>query len=145
MPPVTYFALGKDLVPRLTHSEMSLATGTAFLTVTLTNVVPDWLSPGNYDPIVAYHFSKVELDAIDRAYTRRLKTDLRERSERLLLQSQKMNPRGHRVPWWENPYLGTEGNETSQDTGSGTVSIEFPQPLASGANTATSRRRRRRS
>ena len=93
--------------------------------------------------MIALHFSRVALQAIDRAYQRWLRTDLRERAERLLAQSRRMTPRGNRVPWWENPNLGAEGNETSQDTGSGTVSIELPKPLASGADTATSRRRRR--
>lgn len=111
--------------------------------MTLTTVVPEWLSPGNYDPIVAFHFSQVELLAIDRAFTLRERVDLRRRGERLLRQGEKMNPRGSRVPWWENPYQGNEVNGTSLDTGSGTVSIELPEPLASGVNTATSKRRRR--
>ena len=55
----------------------------------------------------------------------------------------RMEPRGNRVPWWENPGPRVEVNETSVDTGDGTVSIELTKPVASEAGTATSRRRRR--
>ena len=55
----------------------------------------------------------------------------------------RMTPRGHRVPWWEDPGRGVEANATSVDTGEGTVSIELAKPVAGGAGTATSRRRRR--
>ena len=106
-------------------------------------MVPDWLSPGNYDPIVAFFFSQVALTAIDRAYTLREKIDLRKRATRLLKQGERMEPRGSRVPWWENPDIGEEVKGTSLDTSDGTVSIELPKPLVTGANTATSKRRRR--
>ena len=121
----------------------SLAISTAFLTVTISNVVPDWLSPGNYDPIIAYQFSQIEVAAIDRAYNLRERIDLRRRAERLRRQGMKMEPRGVRVPWWENPGVREEANETSVDTGEGTGSVELTKPVASGAGTATSRRRRR--
>ena len=55
----------------------------------------------------------------------------------------RMEPRGSRVPWWENPGRGEEANETSVDTGDGTVTVELTGPVASEAGTATSRRRRR--
>ena len=55
----------------------------------------------------------------------------------------RMEPRGSRVPWWENPGRGEEANETSVDTGDGTVTIELTGPMASEAGTAISRRRRR--
>ncbi|CAF9918428.1 hypothetical protein IMSHALPRED_004304 [Imshaugia aleurites] len=140
--PGLYFVSEKDLDPRLTF-QTTLATSTAFLTVTLTRVVPDWLSPGNYDPIMAYHFSRVALAAIERAFTLRERVDLRSRAERLLRQGESMKPRGKRVPWWENPYLGQEVQGTSLETGNGTVSVNLPEPLASSANTLTSKRRRK--
>ena len=121
----------------------SPATSTAFITVTLSNVVPDWISPGNYDPIIAFQFTRVEIAAIDRAYTLRERVDLRVRAERLRRQGMRMQPRGSRVPWWENLGPREEANETSVDTGDGTVSIELTKPVASGAGIATSRRRRR--
>ena len=92
---------------------------------------------------MAYHFSQVALTAIDRAFTLRQRIDLRRRAERLLLQSERMEPRGKRVPWWENPYGTEEVHGSSLETGNGTVSIDLPEPLASGANTLTSKRRRR--
>lgn len=137
--PSSYFVSKEDFDPWLII-RTSLATSTAFLTVTLTQVVPEWLSPGNYDPIMAYHFAQVALVAIDRAFTLRLRIDLRRRAERLLRQFENMKPRGRHVPWWLNPYRGEELDRTSHN---GTVSIELPKPLASGANTATSRRRKR--
>ena len=140
--PSMYFVPRRDFDPRLTL-RLSLATSTAFLTVTLTNVVPDWLSPGNYDPIMAYHLSQVALAAIERAFTLRERIDLRRRAERLLRQGQSMEPRGQRVPWWENPYPRKEVSGTSLETDNGTVSIDLPEPLTTGANSATSKRRRR--
>ncbi|KAM0805562.1 hypothetical protein BDR22DRAFT_884552 [Usnea florida] len=125
----------------LTNAETRLdrpfPTSTAFLTVTITQKVPDWLSPGNYDPIVAYHFAEVLYKAIDRTFLLRDRIELRKRAERLLRQGEKMRPRGNRVPWWENPDLGAEVNATSLDTGSGTVNITLPDSQASGADTAS--------
>ena len=137
--PSLYFALKEDFDPWLTFRN-SLATSTAFLTVTLAHVVPEWLSPGNYDPIMAYHFAQVALAAIERAFTLRERIDLRRRAERLLRQFENMRPRGRHVPWWLNPY---RGEEVSGTTSNGTLSIDLPKPLASGADTATSKRRRR--
>lgn len=111
--------------------------------MTLANVVPEWLSPGNYDPIIAFHFSQVALAAIVRAFTLRLRIDLRQRANRLLRQGERMQPRGNRVPWWEDPSLGAEVNGTSLETGNGTIFIDLPEPLASGADTAISKRRQR--
>ncbi|CAF9930722.1 MAG: hypothetical protein ALECFALPRED_004714 [Alectoria fallacina] len=125
-----------------TNLDRPFPTSTAFLTVTLTSVVPHWLSPGNYDPMMAFHFSSVALAAIERAFTLRERVDLRRRAERLLRQGERMQ-RGDRVPWWENSYLGKEVNGTSMETGNGTMSIDIPEPLATGADTATSKRRRR--
>ncbi|KAL9132388.1 MAG: hypothetical protein Q9175_006438 [Cornicularia normoerica] len=125
-----------------TKLDRPFPTSTAFLTVTLTSVVPEWLSPGNYDPMMAFHFSQVAHAAIERAFTLRERIDLRRRAERLLRQGERMQPRGNRVPWWENPYLGAEVNGTNLETGNGTISIDLPEPLASGTDTATSKRRR---
>lgn len=119
------------------------ATGTAFLTVTLTNKVPDWLSPGNYDPIIPYHWSQLLQIAVERAFTLQDRVALRQRATRFQRQAKKMEPRGNRVPWWEDPDAGQEVNETSLDTGVGTVSIELSKPRPSGATTLTSKRRRR--
>lgn len=93
---------------------------------------------------MAFHFSQVALLAVDRAFTLRERIDLRERAERLLQQGERMQPRGNCVPWWENPDLGEEANGTSLETGNGTVSIDLPEPLASVADTAASKQRRRR-
>ena len=117
----------------------SLAPSTAFLTVTLTPKVPDWLSPGNYDPIMAFQFSQVALVAIDRSIILADRIKLRRRAERLLQQGERMVPRGSRVAWWEDPNLSEQAHGTS----SGTASIGLAKPVASGTNTATSRRRRR--
>lgn len=126
-----------------TKLDRPFPTSTAFLTVTLTNVVPDWLSPGNYDPIMAFHFSSVVLAAIERAFTLREKVNLRQRAERLLRQGERMRPRGSRISWWERPSLGGKINGTSLEIGNGTAPIDLPGPLASGIDTATSKRRRR--
>lgn len=89
---------------------------------------------------MAYHFAQVALAAIERAFTLRERIDLRRRAERLLRQFENMRPRGRHVTWWANPYRGEEVNGTSLNS---TVSIDIPKPLAGGADTATSRRRRR--
>lgn len=120
-----------------------LATGTAFLTVTLTNKVPDWLSPGNYDPIIPYHWRQLLQIAVERAMNLQDRVALRQRATRFQQQAKKMEPRGGRVPWWENPDAGQEVNETSLDTGAGTVSIELSKPQPSSASTLTSKRKRR--
>ena len=142
LPTSLNLALKGDLNPLLTF-QTSPATSTAFLTVTITQKVPDWLSPGNYDPLVAFHFSQVVFKAIDRTLLLRDRIELRKRAERLFRQGEKMRPRGNRVPWWENPDLGAEVNATSVDTGNGTVTIILPDSVASGADTASANRRRR--
>ena len=120
-----------------------LATGTAFLTVTISERVPEWYTPGDYDPIIPFHFSQLLQVAVERAFNLRDRVTLRQRANLFLRQSERMGARGGHVSWWEDLAVGKEANGTSLDTGVGTVSIELPKPLATDATTVTSKPRRR--
>ncbi|MCJ1454398.1 hypothetical protein MMC28_004751 [Mycoblastus sanguinarius] len=103
-----------------------------FLTVILSGVVPDWLSPGNYDPIIAEVLATAAFNAATKTVpTSRFAQDLRRRATRFLMQGEAMQPRGHRVPWWESPPGVALPNSTDSTLGTADVA-------------ATSRRRKRR-
>lgn len=122
-------------VPKLICSFFS-ATSTAFLTVSISNPVPDWLSPGNYDPVIAENLAEVEFNAIKSAIPgTKLAADLLARGNRLLKQAVQMEPRGHRIPWWNNPFNAENRNETQP--------VELVGPAANITDTASSTRRRR--
>ncbi|KAL8707598.1 MAG: hypothetical protein Q9220_007385 [cf. Caloplaca sp. 1 TL-2023] len=77
---------------------------TSFLTVTVSTPFPEYISPGNYDPTMAYIFSISEFKAASiMPPASRMATNLRRRGERLLRQQKVMEPRGRRIAWWENP------------------------------------------
>ena len=125
-----------------------LAIYTAFLTVTVSNLVQDWSSPGNYDPEMATLLGHTALDASAKAFpsTGKIVDDLRRRGNRFLRAAQLMTPRGHRFPWFERPSILTGGNNA---TGSGadanaTASLVLPATGDDGVDTTVSRRRRRR-
>ncbi len=82
------------------------ATSTSFLTVTISNVVPDWLQAGNFDPHIAWLLAQADLTASSGAFLPRMKAELRRRGNRFLAQSEMMRPRGQRIPWWRNPGVG---------------------------------------
>ena len=80
---------------------------TSFITVTLSAPVSDWLSPGNYDPVIAHVVAQTEYAAISKARARSpLRVDLRRRGDRCLRQQLKMEPRGHRIPCWDKSGSG---------------------------------------
>ncbi|KAI4238280.1 MAG: hypothetical protein LQ349_001202 [Xanthoria aureola] len=84
--------------------EVPFPPTTSFLTVSLTPIVPEYLSPGNYDPAIASVFANAEFDAAAKSSpSSRLATTLRARGNRLLRIAQVMDPRGHRIPWWSLP------------------------------------------
>lgn len=85
-----------------------LATSTAFLTVTISHVVSDWLQVGNFDPHIAWILTRTEAAANLRARLPQLKDKLRERGERFRTQMTRMDL-GRRVPWWRNPGVEEPG------------------------------------
>ncbi|KAL6718090.1 hypothetical protein ACLMJK_004175 [Lecanora helva] len=79
-------------------------THTSFMTVSLSNVVSDWLSPGNFDPIIPQLLAKTEFAASSKVPgASPLSIELRRRANRFLRQQVEMDPRGQRIPWWGNP------------------------------------------
>ncbi|CAL8576046.1 hypothetical protein XPA_001937 [Xanthoria parietina] len=143
--------------------EAPFPPATSFLTVSLTPIVPDYLSPGNYDPAIASVFATAEFDAAAKlAPSSRLATTLRARGNRLLRIARVMDPRGRRIPWWSSPPLrlgrpaagasAEEGvlqrpGEAAAGAGSlraaGGVGGELEMP-AGGGGKATARKARRR-
>ena len=90
----------------------------------MTTIVPDWLSPGNFEPEMAYLFAKYALDAEQTATAPTLKRELVGRSQRFFDQARQMHPRGFRRPWWIRPQrLGSSAKNS-------TVALNLP-----GANT----------
>ncbi|KAL8789219.1 MAG: hypothetical protein Q9195_006928 [Heterodermia aff. obscurata] len=69
----------------------------------MTTIVPDWLSPGNFEPEMAYLLAKSALDAEQTATAPTLKRELVGRSQRFFDQARQMHPRGIRIPWWHRP------------------------------------------
>lgn len=122
-----------------TH-DLLLATYTSFITVALTGVVSDWLSPGNYDPTIPHILAQAEFAAIPKAPAQSpSRNDLLQRANRFLRQELKMEPRGHRIPWWENP---SSSNVASLQHGNGMGSVSLPD-AGNSTNTAQSKRKRR--
>ncbi len=112
--------------------------------MTVSSVVPHWLSPGDYDPVVAHQLADVVGAAAEKELDHRKRIDLRWRELKLDQQIPRMTPRGGRVPWWDFSGLGEERNGTSLDTGDEMVPVDSLEPLASSASSTTSRRRRSR-
>lgn len=100
----------------------------------MTTSVPDWLSPGNFDPEMAYLLSKTTFDAAGAIKSpTAFKKELQFRSTRFFHQARKMAPRGQRIPWYDLDF-GRTGN-TSALTLSGSID--------NGNEAATARRRKR--
>ncbi|KAL8725966.1 MAG: hypothetical protein Q9181_006225 [Wetmoreana brouardii] len=94
---------------------------TSFITVSLSTPQPEYISPGDYDPVMASIFSSFEFDAAKAfAADSSMAKLLRARGRRLLRQFEVMTPRGRRIPWWGDPgrasrlgQQGAEGNATA--------------------------------
>lgn len=108
------------------------------MTVTISNVVPDWLQAGNFDPDIAWLLAQTELAASPKAFLPRMKDDLRRRGNRFLAQAEKMKPRGRRIPWWRNPGVGKTSGIS--DDGNRTAAIFLPGAVDNSADTARKRR-----
>ncbi|KAL8911936.1 MAG: hypothetical protein Q9171_002978 [Xanthocarpia ochracea] len=77
---------------------------TSFLTVTLSNPFPFYISPGNNDPDMAYLFSQAVFEAAkELPPAAPLIAKLRARGNRLMEVKKLMEPRGRRIPWWTDP------------------------------------------
>lgn len=77
---------------------------TGFLVVTLSNPVPEWLSPGNWDQEIAFSLSETALSASRNAPEgSALQIDLVARAKRFHNQGLNMEPRGLRRYWWDQP------------------------------------------
>ncbi|CAO1600159.1 hypothetical protein XANCAGTX0491_003862 [Xanthoria calcicola] len=112
----------------------STAPTTSFLTVSLTPIVPEYLSPGNYDPAIASVFANAEFDAATRlAPSSRLATTLRARGNRLLRIAQVMDPRGHRIPWWSLPPPRVGQGAAEEESAPEAGVLQRPGGAAAGA------------
>ncbi|KAL8651737.1 MAG: hypothetical protein Q9210_003083 [Variospora velana] len=77
---------------------------TAFPTISFSTPQPEYLSPGNFDPLVANLLADGLFDVAKKmSPTSLIAARMRERAMRLLRQKEVMTPRGRRIPWWENP------------------------------------------
>lgn len=56
----------------------------------MTTLVPDWLSPGNYEPEMAYLLARATLDAEQRTPNPGFRNELVKRSKRFFDQSRQM-------------------------------------------------------
>ncbi|KAL8953434.1 MAG: hypothetical protein Q9222_000708 [Ikaeria aurantiellina] len=80
---------------------------TSFLTLTISTLQSDWLSPGNYDPGIAQVLALAEFEAAKKVDpSSEVAKTLRGRGQRFLRVQQEMEPRGKRVAWWERPSGG---------------------------------------
>ncbi len=113
------------------------ATSTSFLTVTISNVVPDWLQAGNFDPHIAWLLAQADLTASSGAFLPRMKAELRRRGNRFLAQSEMMRPRGQRIPWWRNPGVGNTNG--TNDGGNRMAAILSQGVVDNNADTARKR------
>ena len=136
--------ISNTLLGRRLTLETLPATSTAFLTVTVSSIVPEWLSPGDFDPIVPHQLAWVVGAAAEKELDQRKRVDLRWRELKLDQRIPKMTPRGGRVAWWDFSDLGEEPDGTSLDTGDQIGPVDTLEPLASSASSTTSRRRRSR-
>ncbi|KAL8951843.1 MAG: hypothetical protein Q9222_002191 [Ikaeria aurantiellina] len=110
---------------------------TSFLTISVSTPHPEYISPGNYDPTLAYIFALSEFDAAAMMPSAsRMADKLRKRGDRLLKQQKVMAPRGRRIPWWGNP----DQSEVRNSTGGPVVEM----PTGGGGTTESARKRRRR-
>lgn len=64
----------------------------------------DWLSPGNFDPLVANLLADGLFDRAKKlSPTSLIAARMRSRAMRLLKEKEVMTPRGKRIPWWSDP------------------------------------------
>ena len=99
----------------------------------MTTIVPDWLSPGNFEPEMAYLLAKSALDAEQAAAAPTLKRELVGRSQRFFDQARQMHPRGIRVPWWHRPRRLGSGDKN------GTVALNLPGGVINKTGAVTAR------
>ncbi|KAL8925666.1 MAG: hypothetical protein Q9208_003349 [Pyrenodesmia sp. 3 TL-2023] len=134
---------------------------TAFPTISISTIQSDWLSPGNYDPVIPHVLAQdIFVEAKKMPLSSRMAAKLRGRATRLLAAEKKMEPRGRRIPWWEDPgraprlgaYPMAAGNATADAVeAESQVMVALPGSEASGrvpgndvTSTAKMARRRRR-
>lgn len=118
-----------------------LAISTSFLTVTISNVVPDWLQAGNFDPHIAWQLAQADYTATSGAILPRMKAELLRRGNRFLAQSEMMRPRGQRIPWWKNSgeNSGVGNTNGTNDGGNRTAGILLQGTVDNSAETAKKR------
>ncbi|KAL8703547.1 MAG: hypothetical protein Q9201_003277 [Fulgogasparrea decipioides] len=128
------------------------AYSTSFITVSLSTPQSEYISPGDYDPVMASIFSMFEFDAAKAfAPDSRVAKLLRGRARRLLRQVEVMTPRGRRIPWWGDPgraprleQPGAEGNATAGAVGdSGVLARPGRNDGDGGMQTARRAKRKR--
>ncbi len=77
---------------------------TAFPTISISGPQADYISPGNYDPVIPHVMAQdIFKEAKRLPPNSRMAATLRRRATRLLEAERTMEPRGRRIAWWEQP------------------------------------------
>ncbi|KAL8660722.1 MAG: hypothetical protein Q9202_006272 [Teloschistes flavicans] len=136
--PVTYTFGGYDRATRLPQYYQS-----AFPTVSLSTVQPDYLSPGNYDPAMAQMLAAFVFETVKRySPLSELASLLRQRAIRLLRREEEMIPRGQRIDWWGRP--GERWSRLARPAEEVNATVVPEGGGSGGAGTQTARRMKRR-
>ncbi|KAI4086391.1 MAG: hypothetical protein LQ344_007586 [Seirophora lacunosa] len=99
--PVVEFLTSRDgdLTP-----EHPIPPTLAYPTISMSIPQVDWLSPGNFDPLVANLLADGLFDRAKKlSPTSLIAARMRSRAMRLLKEKEVMTPRGKRIPWWSDP------------------------------------------
>lgn len=135
----------------------NIAPYTAFPTISISTPQGDYMSPGNYDPLVAHVLAQALFDIAKKLPPNsHMAVTLRAKANRLLAAEKNMEPRGRRIAWWvdpkhpprlENPM--TAGNATADAlAGDSAGMVTLPGSGGSvgsdGTQTARKARRKRR-
>ncbi|KAL9597828.1 MAG: hypothetical protein Q9219_004905 [cf. Caloplaca sp. 3 TL-2023] len=121
---------------------------TSFPTISISNVHPEYYSPGNYDLEIPDYFGRAEFQMAARMPSdSRIARILRARGTRLLRMKRVMDPRGRRIPWWSRPPALSENpaiQVNTTDAGEVKPGVTLPGGGSTGnSGTQTARRKRR--
>ncbi|MCJ1452444.1 hypothetical protein MMC28_002787 [Mycoblastus sanguinarius] len=129
------------LINYVTNPKMNLDTApyppsTAFITVTLSDHAHSFVSPGDYDPMMATVLQRAEIDVIEHV-SPAFHSTIADRVIRFAVQATRMQRLGE-IPWWDFVLVG---NASRTEALNGPALNITAHDLADGL--ATSRRRKR--